>query len=185
MTTHLGRSIRWRLERHRKNAEAVCIRREPLDPFATGAFVVAVAPDLVLLKDVTDLSADGFKIVRIRDISRIDRRDSERWFEEILRREGIVDDARAPFKIDLSTWKSAIGAIKGQSRNVIIEDESPDDDLFVIGKVSRLNARTLSIRPFDAVGHWELNDHVIPYSRITAVTFDDRYTTLCSKHVRE
>lgn len=68
---------------------------------------------------------------------------------------------------------------------MIIEDENPDDDLFVIGKVKRLNTQTLSIRHFDPIGHWERSDRIIPYSRITAVTFDDRYTTLCSKYALE
>jgi hypothetical protein len=79
----------------------------------------------------------------------------------------------------------AIGAIKEQSRNIIIEDESPEDDLFLIGRVTRLNTKTISLRPFGILALWELSDRLIPYSRITAVTFDDRYTTLYSKYVRQ
>jgi hypothetical protein len=183
MAKHPRKSIRSQLQGFRKDEAHVSIWREPLDPHSMFAFVVDIGDELVLLMDVTDLSADGFKIVRLRDVSRIDRRGSEKWFEQILRQEGIVKAIKAPFQIDLSTWKSAIADIKAHLRKMVVEDEDPDDDLYVIGEVKRLNAQTVSIRHFDPVGHWERSDRVIPYSRITAVTFDDRYTTLCSKYV--
>ncbi len=66
-----------------------------------------------------------------------------------------------------------------------IEDENPDDELFLVGRVTRLSPKTVSIRHFDALARWERSDRVIPFARITAVTFDDRYTTMYSKYVRE
>ena len=178
-------SVRSQLILHQKHCEVITIRREPLDPFSLGVFVVDIGTDLVLVNDVTDLSRDGYKVLRIRDISRIERGGSEKVVEKILRSEGIVTEIAAPFEIDLSNWRSAIAAIKAQSRNIIIEDENPDDDLFLIGRVTRLSSETVSIRPFDPLARWELSDRVIPCSRITAVTFDDRYTILYSKYVRE
>ncbi len=175
--------IQTQLEQHRKNGEAIEIRRDPMDPHPMMAFVVACGDDLALLLDTRELEWDGYKIVRVQDTTSLDYRESEKFYERILRDEGIVTDIRVPFKIDLSSWKSAIGAIKNQSRNMIIEDENPDDEVFHIGKVTRLSTRTVSICHFDAVGHWELSDRVIPYSRITAVTFDSRYIRLYSKYV--
>jgi len=162
----------------------ISIGRSRLEPDKLWAFVVKVGPELVLLMDVTDLSIDGFKIVRIEDILTIERRGPEEWFEHILRSEGIVIDVRAPFEVSLANWKSAIAAIKNRSRHLIVECEEAEDP-FIIGDVRHLNARTLAIRYFDAVGDWELSDRVIPYSRITSVTFGDRYTALCGKYVRE
>ena len=179
------RSFRSQLVQHLKQCEVITIRREPLDPYSIGAFVVHVGIDLVLVQNVTDFSSDGYKVLRIGDISRIERGGSDKVYERILRSEGIVTEIAAPFKINLSNWRSAIGAINGQSRNMTIEDENPDDELFLIGRVTRLSLQSLSIRPFDPLARWELSDRVIPYSRITAVTFDDRYTTLYSKYVRE
>jgi hypothetical protein len=139
---------------------------------------------LLLLMDVTDLSADGFKIVRLSDISRVECHAPEKWFEKILREEEIVKTVQAPFTIDLSTWKSVITSIKRHARTIMIEDENPDDDLYIIGKVKRVESQTVSIHHIDAGGYWEQGVRVIPYSRITAVTFGDRYSRLCSKYVR-
>src|SRR5262245_51094136 len=110
MSVHPGKNIRSRLEKHRQKAEVVSVRREPMDPFSMGATVLAVGRELALLADVTDLSADGFKIVRIADISRLERDGSEKWFETVLRKEGIIKGIRTPFEIDLSTWKTALTA---------------------------------------------------------------------------
>lgn len=139
----------------------------------------------MLVKDVTNFTSDGYQILRIGDVSRVERGGSEKVMERILRNEGIVTDAAAPFEIDLSNWRSAIGSIKAQSRNMAIEDEDPDNDLFLVGRVTRLSAKTVSIRHFDPLACWERSDRVITNSRITAVTFDDRYTTMYSKYVRE
>jgi hypothetical protein len=177
--------IQVQLEQHQKNGDAIEIRRNPIDPHPMMAFVVACGPGLALFLDARELEWDGYKIVRIQDITSLDYRGSEKFYERILRGEGIVTDIRMPFKIDLWSWKTAISAIKNQSRSMIIEDENPDDEIFLIGKVTRLSARTVSICHFDAVGHWELSDRVMPYSRITAVTFDCRYIRLYSKYVRK
>lgn len=185
MAKRRGNRTRSRLEQHRKDGQAIEIRRAPLNPYSTVAFVIALGNDLVLLHVVTDFDPDGFQIVRIEDITSIEYRGFEKFHERVLRAEGLINDIRPPFKMDLSDWKSAIGAIKDHSRIVIIEDEDPDDELFLIGKAKRLNSQTLSIRQFDAAGRWELNDRIVPYSRISAVTFDDRYSNLYGKYVRD
>lgn len=104
-------------------------------------------------------------------------------YEKILRGEGIVAEIAAPFKLDLSDWKTAIGAIKSQKRIIIVEDEDLDDDLFLVGRVTRLTRQTASIRAIGPLALWELTDRVIPCARITAVTFDGRYSTLFGKYV--
>ncbi|MBI3865895.1 MAG: hypothetical protein HY290_28810 [Planctomycetia bacterium] len=184
MAAKKQKSIREQLRAHRDNCEAITLWREPLVPYSAGAFVVEVGSDLALVQDISDFSSDGYQILRIDDISRIDRGGAEKFLERILQSEGIVTKACAPFDIELSNWRTAIGAIKSNSQNMIVEDEKPDDELFLVGRVTRLSAKSLAIRHFDAVGYWELSDRVVPYSRITAVTFDDRYTTMYSKHVR-
>jgi hypothetical protein len=173
------KTIREQLLLHKEKCGAVTIRREPLAPYSMGAFVVDVGKDLVLVLDVTDFSNDGFQVLRIRDFSRIERGGYEKVFERILRGEGIVTEVAAPFKIDLSNWRTAIGSVKSHSRNLIIED-----DLFLVGRVTRLSTQTFSLRQFDALARWELSDRIIPYSRVTAITFNDRYSTLYSKYVR-
>ena len=178
-------SIRSQLVQHQKQCELINYWREPLVPYCSGAFVVDVGSELVLIKDVSGFSTDGYQVLRIGDISRIERAGTEKVYEKILRSEGIVKEIAAPFEIDLSNWKSAIGSIKAQSRNMAIEDENPDDDLFLVGRVTRLLPKTVSIRHFDPLACWERADRVIPYTRITAVTFDDRYITMYSKYVHD
>ncbi len=105
--------IRSQLVQHQKQSETISIWREPLVPYSSGAFVVDVGTELVLILDVTDFSSDGYQILRIGDISRIEGGGSEKVLEKILRSEGIVTDIAAPFEIDLSNWKSAIGNQRG------------------------------------------------------------------------
>jgi hypothetical protein len=182
MAKHNHPTIRERLAKHMKRGEVIEILREPIDPWVQMAIVLALSADLVLLHDVTELESDGYKIVRLRDVSSVEYMGSEKFYERILREEGIVTEVRPPFKIDLSNWKSAIGSIQKRSRPIIIEDENPENPIFLIGKVRRLTTRTVAIRHFDSAGRWELSDRVMRYSQITAVGFDDRYSTLYCKY---
>jgi len=174
--------IRSQLEKHRKRDELIAIRREPLDPSWTLAFVVGLGDELMLLRDVSDLWPDGFKVVRIRDVSRIARRAGEKWCQHMLSSERLVKTKKPPFHVELAGWKSAAESISRHVSCLIIEDENPDDDRFVLGNVRRLGVKALSIRPLEPSGIWALDDVTFPYPRITAVTFDDRYSRLFGKY---
>ena len=73
---------------------------------------------------------------------------------------------------------------KALGRNIIVEGEQPEVDAYTIGKIIRVNKKTLSMRYFDATGRWDDELTYCPYEEITMTQFDCNYVNVFSRHLR-
>ena len=137
--------------------------------------------ELLLVYVFYDFCPDGFRVIRIDDVTEILREESELFFERILASEGVYHRLRIPAGIDLSSWRSVFESLKGRYDYCTLESDEQDD--FLIGKVVEISDWELSFRYFDAAGKWDEDPEPVDYDDLSAAGFDDRYTNTIIKYL--
>lgn len=129
-----------------------------------------------------DFILNGYSIRRIRDITKVEIKDDKCLEINIL--EGNINNLYVP-EVDITSWKSIFTSLKNLGKNIIIEDESLDEDewQFFIGRIESVHSNFVYFKHFDADGFWQEESYKIPYSKVTSVTFGSRYVEVFSKYL--
>ncbi len=153
--------------------------RRRIDPNALSGVVVAESDDLILIQYLDDFDFDGYRIFRKRDVTTPLPRDSNTYFAQLMKKEGLWrSPTKAARSIPLDGWKTALNSLKGKF--VIIENERQGD--FLIGPILECDDRAVTIHHFNASGEWQDIERVL-YRSITLVQFDNRYINVFAKHL--
>lgn len=140
---------------------------------------------LLLLQCVFDFLLDGYKIIRLKDISSVRSSKSEKFHDFILRQEGISSNICVPSKIPLESWRDVLRVLNDSGKIATIECEYTQDYRFNIGKIVDFSRTSVSMMCFDVIGLWDDVVTDITYKDISSVSFDDRYSQTMSKYTRE
>ena len=132
----------------------------------------AVNERLILAQEEDDFQLDGYHIRRISDLKKAEIKDD--LCPEINRWKGITGKICNP-GIDLSSWQRIFESTQLKNTCVIVENEAERD--FYIGYIKSASARCVSLYYFGANGQFETDPVDIPYSKITHVAWDTRYST--------
>lgn len=138
--------------------------------------------DYILGLDEDDFIIDGYRIIRFRDLTEIDYKGD--LYEEILKKEEQLERYPIP-SLRLNCWQTIFEDLYNIGKNIIIENESinEEESEFAIGSILHVYKNSIHFRHFDADGIWQDDPLIIPYSKITTVTFGSRYVDLFSKYV--
>lgn len=130
-----------------------------------------------------DFILNGFQIRKISDLKKIEIKDD--MCVKINEKNGLLREVKLP-DVDLSSWQTAFASLKLPGRFVIVQGEKAEsgDAFFYIGTIKKPKKASVVFAPFDADGKW-LDDVEIPYSKITSVTFGDRYSNTWQKYFEE
>ena len=151
----------------------------------SNGYIVDYSDNFVLLQEAIDFDVDGFVAFPIQTISEILYNNNDKYYDKIMHLEGIVERIEKKHQINLTSWATILKSIKKLSLNVIIENEDPEDKTFDIGQIIKITKTAVYIRYFNARGIFDEDVTKISWNLISLVTFDDRYTNLYSKHLRE
>jgi hypothetical protein len=151
----------------------------------TNGYIVDYTDDFVLFQETNDFDVDGYAIIPIKTISKIIYSNSDKYFDKILHLEGITDTIEKKHKIDLTSWATIFKSIKKSGFNVIVENEDPENTTFDIGPITKITKSSVYVRYFNAVGILNEQATKINWNFITIVKFDDKYTNMFSKYLRE
>jgi hypothetical protein len=145
-------------------------------------FVLGKSSSLVLLQVVREFHLDGYSIVRVRDLEGVLCRREEKFFQKMLKAEGVVPDeaTKAPA---LGSMASALKSLSRRAGIVSIECETPDDDEFYAGTINGVAGRTAKVRTFDVLGKWDAKPEMVDVRMITLVSWDTEYLRVFAKHV--
>jgi len=157
------------------------IVRNRIDSNKLYGYVIMESDSLLMIAKEVDFQFDGFKIIRKRDITNREITDTNKYCARIMKLEKCWVKIPSFVKsIDLSDWKTALSGIR--SDVVILHNEKLDGG-FYIGPILTLNTKNVDIGWFDGTGKWGEPDR-IPYSKITACDFMDRYSSIHSKYLK-
>ena len=165
-----------------KQKKQVSIERAEIDDEPIAAIPVKASEQLLLLHYLYDFYLDGFKVLRMADITDIVRGDVEIFHDEIISKEGMTDLLCTP-DISIDSWKIFFNVISKEDRLIDISLEEMDDGTsFFVGKVSRAEQEFLELVEIDALGNYHEQATRISYQDITLVSFGNRYSELLDKY---
>jgi hypothetical protein len=151
----------------------------------SNGFIVDYSDNFVLLQETDDFDVDGYAVFPIQTISEILYSNNDKYFDKIMHWEGIVDTVENKHKIDLTSWATILKSIKKLDFNVIVENEDPEDETFDIGPITKVTKSSVYVRYFNGKGILNVEATKINWNLITIVKFDDKYTKIFSKYLRE
>ena len=162
-------------------------RSYPGEPIHNG-FVLGLGRELVLLHQFHDFYPEGYTAVRVNDIRRVRSGKHERFWETMLRGEGLMERVGIPYEVPLDDFRSLLTALHGRGQHVIVECEdrkTAEYDDFFIGRIVAMDDESISILHFDSIGAWYDEPSVVAYGDITQVQFDTPYINTITKYLKQ
>ena len=146
-------------------------------------YILDCADKLFLGIEENDFMLDGFHIRKISDIKKVEIKDD--ICSKINRKNKLLSDVKKP-PIDLSSWKSVFMSLKALDKFIIVENENKEEDngFFHLGLIKEVKDSFIIFSSVDADGVW-YDSIKIPYSKITSVIFNDRYSKTWQKYIEE
>jgi hypothetical protein len=181
------REMTEKLKYHRDMKKYTRVRREvATDVFEDSrGYVIDFSKDFILMQNTDNFDVDGYSIFPVKSIAEVRFTNNEKYYDRIMHAEGLKSKVVREHKIDLTSWTSIFRSIKTLGLNVIIENEDPQDESFDIGPITKATKTAVYVRYFDAQGYLDKEPTKIAFDLITITKFNERYTNIFSKHLRE
>lgn len=151
----------------------------------TNGYVIDYSDDFVLVREVGDITLCGLCILPIRSIIKIRYNRYDKYMDYMLEAEGLKEQVKQTFKIDLNSWQTIFTSIQETGLNCKIENESDKHFFFKIGPIIKVKKKNVLINDFDPEGYLDEKPDKIRFKEITSVGFDDNYTNVFSKYLRK
>ena len=168
-------TVRRNLEAARRSGRVVEIWRRRVDRHPLSGVVVEVAREFALVHRMSDtIHLDGHAVVRISDVSQVDRRPERGHFfgrALALRRE----KPYLPKGIDLSCMKSAISSVATFYPLVTVHRELIDPTTCSIGSPAVLTDKSVTLRWLTPAAKWSGTSPRYRLVDITLLEFGGQY----------
>ncbi len=122
---------------------------------------------------------DGYAIRRISQLKKVEIKDDK--CNEINKEIGLVAKIKMP-EVDITSWQTIFQSLNNLDTLIIIEDAI--GERFTIGKIRKVFKNKILFHEFDADGIWSDDLLEIPYSAITCVKWDTRYSVTWEKYLK-
>ena len=172
------------LEGYIENKNIISIERQKIDPHKIIATPLKMSQHLLLFAYWYDFFPNGFKIIKMDDITSIRHDDSEIFIEEINRNEKIKIDSKRIDSISIINFQQVLKMLAELNVIVTVEHEGYQDSDFYIGEILSIKPESAEILEFDSAGKWYEKSSTVKYEDITCVTFNDNYSLLMGKYAK-
>ncbi len=171
------------IQHYIETAKLVTIERRRIDLNDLSGFILDYTDDFLLIAREYEFFMDGWMVLKRQAISELRSSEVNAYCKTILKQEGLLEDIAPGFAIDLSDFQQLFQSLKRQRDFVIVECESLDESIFLIGPIDRITQSQVAIRHFDGCGNWRDDACTIDYSDITAIQFGGNYIRLHQKYI--
>jgi len=158
-------------------AEAWVIKLERGDFESEGetGYILSIGPSLLLLLIIsTEIRFNGFTVIRIEDITKLEAPHIHAEFiEEVLRRRGESIEEAPP--VSVADMTNAIQAVSRLFPTVAIHREVENSSICHIGKVVRVDAEHVHLLEIDPDAKWEEEPTDYRIADITRLDFGGGY----------
>jgi len=149
-------------------------------------FIYLLSKDFLLLQVDNEFMLDGYAIIPKHKFDSIRCNKYDKTFKKIYKDEGLLSTQYGFDKsISLKSWQDLFSDLKSLDFHVIIECEDKDEPDFIIGPIKRIYKDKVSIQYYDPTGKLDDKPTTVKYNEITIVKFDDRYTTIFRKYLKQ
>lgn len=173
-----------KIEKHLNEKRYVRLtRKKGMFEGISSGFVLDKSSDFILIQETDEFRILGYQIFPISTIKHVRYNKNDKYYEHVLREEGMLTNVKLKHKINLADWNTIFRDIKNTGLTVIAECEHPKLNTFCIGPVKRVNKKSVSIRYFNAQGILDKKNTKNEFKDITKLSFDDHYANVFSKYV--
>ncbi len=165
-----------------RNRELVSIRRDDIDVNSIQGFILGFSDELLLLQYVYDFRLDGLVALRTADITKVTCNATDEFQKNLLITEGLFQQVPFGASFDLRDWKAVITQFSQQYRFIILEDERPEAQVFLIGEIEKITNAIVSLRYFTGAGNWDEKPTKLPFKSITSCQVDTNYINVYQRH---
>jgi hypothetical protein len=174
------------IEGHIEKEMFMIVKREQIDENEEiCGFPLALSDNLLVMSKIADFHDEGFSIMRTADISDAFSRESDAFYEEICKKEGLLKKAHEnPIK-DATDFAIVLRQLIDCDKYVSILCEYADDELFYsVGEIAYIENNIVHFNNFNRMGDWEDTERLIPIDKITLVSIGDYYANMYYKYVK-
>lgn len=140
---------------------------------------LGVSENLVLVAPYVDFVPDGFEVVRLRDVSRIQEDGRSAFHGRIMQAEGVLAQLAAPEDIPLEGFPEVLQWLMLRGEPVAVNGKN---DAYLLGMVEKVGKNRLSLRYISAEGQMDNELSRIEYEDIISVAFGSRYLRLVAQY---
>ena len=148
-------------------------------------YAIGLSKSLLVMRWIEEFRVEGYKIVRIKDISEIRRNEYEETYDQILKHFQVPPATQSPKWLKYGNWKSVFNSLQKRKKCVAVNSISLNYDEFALGLVEGTGRGSISIKAFDATAKWFDEPRVFRFQQIYQVGFDDRYHKIFYKYMVE
>ena len=150
-------------------------------------YILDYSRDFLLFREEEDFLFTGLNIIPIKYVKSIRYNANDKYLDFINKSEYDIKEFQLnnSIEIDLTSWESIFDSLKSAKKVVISECEKLKHDYFAIGDITKFNKNSVFINHFDAQGNRDKDLVKHKYNWITKITFDDNYSRVFSKYIKE
>lgn len=150
-------------------------------------YILDYSNDFLLFREEEDFLFTGLNIIPIKYVKAIRYNANDKYCDHINKSEYDITEFQLDdsIKIDLTSWESIFESLMNSKKIVISECEKLKHGYFAIGDIKKFNKKFVFINHFDAEGNRDKELVKHKYNWITKITFDDNYSKVFSKYIKE
>jgi len=162
------------------------IFRTEIDEVSILGNPVAVSNELLCLESINDFSSNGYRILRLRDVTDVsasDKNEALRFMTAICKNEGVFSKNNP--SVDIKSWASVFSCLKAENLPVTVECAFDDAIDYYVGWVTSLDGSIATMKCFDGSGVMFEDDMKINLNFVSQVMVFEKYTSLTAKYINK
>jgi hypothetical protein len=163
----------------------VIINRKDINDIGIQGIILGYSKKLILIQYVYDFNLDGIMVLQRSGITSIESDESGLFQTQLLKDEGLYDKVDFTKKYNLKNWKSFLSHIDTSFHFITLEDEDPYKYAFMIGKVTKLGRKKVSVHQFSCTGTWKKEVSKMSYKNITSLRVGNHYPKVYENYFKQ
>ncbi|KFF23948.1 hypothetical protein [Chryseobacterium vrystaatense] len=171
------------IEKHIKATDFVKVYLD--DDSAIFGFLVKFSDDFVMIEESNEFALVGTKIVPYNRVISIRNNGYDKVSKAIYLDENLIKfNQKIIDKTNLENAESLFKSIKKQDYHCIVESKKNKKDLFSIGEILDVNAKSVIINNYDPAGRINKKPDKISFKNIHLINFNDNYSKVFRKYLK-
>lgn len=141
-----------------------------------------VTRELVLVATLDQFRLDGFAVFRWEEVAAVRSGDNERFFERVMRAEGLLSNFTEPEPLRLDDFGTVLADVRARAGYAIIECERLRRPTFHIGELAEVTRDAAFLRYVQANGVKDAKPTRIPVEDVTMVRWGEHYVRMYGKY---
>ena len=168
-----------------QNRALVSIYREHINDTPIQGFILAHSKKLVLIQYVYDFNLDGIMVLQRSDVTSIESDESGMFQTQLLKDEGLYAKVDFTKTYDVKNWKTVLAAFGSTHQFITLEDENSEEYVFMIGKMTKLGRKKVSVHEFLCTGIWKEEVSKMSYKNITSLRAGNNYPKVYENYFKQ